>query len=65
MYFLIKNFNNIFKGFFVEFINVIELKNKEDWVVLDKCLISRDEEGRVISFFKDDIWYMGVYVFDF
>lgn len=62
---LIKNSNNTFKGSPVEFTNVIELKNKEDWVALDKCLISRDEEGRAISFFKDDIWYMGVYASDF
>ena len=61
---LISNSNNTFKGPPVEFTNVIELKNKEDWTALDKCLISKDKEGKSLSFFQDDIWHMGVYASD-
>jgi len=58
---LISNSNNTFKIYPVEFTNVIELKSKEDWAALDKSLISKDKEGRDLSFFQDDIWNMGVY----
>ncbi|TMP38286.1 hypothetical protein [Pseudoalteromonas rubra] len=45
----------------IDFIDIIELRNKKDWEKLNEVLISKSIEGENKSYFKSQVWDMSAY----
>ena len=44
-----------------EFVDVIQLRNKHDWIKLKQVVVSKDITGKDKSYFGDQVWDMSAY----